>query len=181
MSATAMSPALENSFIQSLETQLGNHTGSLKSENLAIVSSNPNLDMTAVSRLREAGALVLRTDSESLSKTLEAGPLADSIAWAATEAGVTNLTLIGHSMAAVIPLDNQAGSAGLLQRMQNHNERTGASKLKLKDDTARFVTHPQIKPLLADGTLTVNALFYVQETGVFLKYEFETDDFVLLG
>lgn len=181
MSATATSPALENSFIQSLESQLGNRTDTSKRETLVIVSSNPSLDMTAVFRLREAGALVLRTDSEALSKTLEAGPLADAIAWAATEAGMKNLTLIGHSMAAVIPLDNQVCSAGLLQRAQNHNERTGESKLKLKDDAARFVTHPQVKPLLADGTLAVNALFYVQETGVFLKYEFETDDFVLLG
>ncbi len=176
-----MCPALENSYIQSLESQIGGGSHTSTQTSLAIVSSNPNLDMTAVSRLREAGALVLRTESEALSRALEGGPLADAIAWAATEAGVSNLTLIGHSMAATIPLDQSGVSPGLMERMQIRNERVGASKLKLKDDLAWFVGHPQIEPLLTEEELSIHALFYLQESGNFLKYDLESDEFVPLG
>ncbi|NQV23567.1 MAG: hypothetical protein HQ518_04280 [Rhodopirellula sp.] len=181
MHTSQVAAVTENRYIKSLRSQIGSRSATATNTELAIVSANPNLDTTAVSRLCSAGVLVLRTESEALSKTLDAGLLADAIAWAATEADVISLTLVGHSMAATIPLDNLVGSPGLLERMQIHSERVNASKLKLKDDFARFVVHPQVEPLLADGVLAIHALFYLQESGGFMKYDFENDDFVPLG
>lgn len=181
MFVTTIERPLKNSYIQSLESQIGHKTNASTRNTLAIVSGNSNLDTAAVSRLLEAGVLVLRTDSEALSRALETGPLAEAINWATTEAGVSSLTLVGHSMAATIPLDNSSKSLGLLERVQRNGERIESSKLKLKDDLARFNTHSQVKSLIADAKLELHALFYLHESGVFLKYDGEKNDFVLLG
>ena len=181
MHTSQIAAVTENGYIKSLRSQIGSRSTTATSTELVIVSANPNLDTTAVSRLCSAGVLVLRTESEALSKTLESGLLADAIAWAATEADVISLTLVGHSMAATIPLDNLVGSPGLLERMQTYSERVNASKLKLKDDLARFSRHSQVEPLLIEGKLTIHALFYLQESGVFLKYDLESDEFGPLG
>lgn len=164
---------IENEFVKSLESQLkvlDNTAGQL-----AITSGDSSLDQSLVSRLQDSGVLVLRSENEALSKTLEDGPLADAIAWSVSEAGVTKLTLVGHSRAATIEGSDQA--TGLVARARLHNERLAASKLKLKDDVARFVNNSQISSLISENGLKVDALFYLRESDSFLTYDHGAEKF----
>jgi len=170
-----------NSFIQSLREQVASAVNNPAETALAVISGNPDLDLTAVARLRAAGGLVLRTTHEALSKTLEQAAMVEAITWALTEAGVSTLTLIGHSRSATIPIEQLGGPLGLMERMRLGQERLAASKLKLKDDLARFARNLQIARLLSDHQTTLQGLFYIQESGAFLKYDLEAGDFAPLG
>lgn len=172
---TAMTDAqiIENEFVKSLESQL--KVSDNTAGQLAITSGDSSLDQSLVSRLQDSGVLVLRSENEALSKTLEDGPLADAIAWSVSEAGVTKLTLVGHSRAATIEGSDQA--TGLVARARLHNERLAASKLKLKDDVARFVNNSQISSLISENGLKIDALFYLRESDSFLTYDHGAEKF----
>lgn len=164
---------VKNSFIESLAAQLDAAAGT--STKVAVISANVSLDRTAVARLQNSGMLILRTVDEAISKTLEAGPLGQAIRWAVTEAGVSSLTLVGHSTAAKIEASEQTSNPVAGARL--HNEQLAASKLKLKDDVARFVNDAQVGQLMSDDGLAVDALFYLHDNDTFLKYDRVTETF----
>lgn len=170
-----------NAHIQSLQSQLDNFGLVSTGKSLAIISADTNLDSTAVSRLQQSGILVLRSSTEALSRSLESNEFVDAITWAVSEAGVTTLTLVGHSQAASIPIGQSGQPFDITQRARLHNERVEASKLKLKDDYARCSSFSAVSDLLATGQLSIHALFYLQESGAFLKLDIESEEFVLIG
>ncbi|MHC4878596.1 MAG: hypothetical protein ACYTGL_19280 [Planctomycetota bacterium] len=165
--------AVENAFVESLATQL--EASAAQAKHVAVMSSNLRLDVNAVALLQDASVLTLHSENEALSKTLEAGPLAEAIVWAVKEAAITRLTLIGHSRAAAVEGSEQAPN--LVARARLHNERLAASKLKLKDDVARVLSNSQVASLICDGGLKVDALFYLQESDTFLAYDHEAEEF----
>lgn len=170
----------KNAHIQCLQSQLDGGDQSTVGRTLAIISADANLDSTAVSNLLQNGALVLRSSTEALSRSFESSEFVDAITWAVSEAGVTTLTLIGHSQAASIPTDQPGQSFDIVQRVRNHNERVEASKLKLNDDYVRCSSSSRLIELLSTGQLSIHALFYLHETGAFLKLDVESREFVLL-
>ena len=172
---------VENAHITSLAAQLGDKAGDTAQLTLAIISANPALDSTAVARLKQSGILLVRSSTEALSKALEDEQAADAIAWAVAEGGVSSLTLVGHSQAASIPLEAIAPPDTASEIARMHNERVEASKLKLKDDLARFMTNADVQTLVNDGRLSVHALFFLQESSTFLRFDAQNDEFRPLG
>ena len=67
-----------------------------------------------------------------------------------------------------------------MERMRLEQERLAASKLKLKDDLARFARNSQIARMRSDHQITLHGLFYMQESGAFLNYDLEAGDFAPL-
>ena len=167
----------ENAHIASLNRQLTNNAGPTTQLPLAIVSTNPTLDSTAVARLKHAGMLLLRVPAEALSKSLEDEQIAEAIDWAILEGHVSSLTLVGHSQSASIPLDAVSQPTNPLELARMHNERVEASKLKLRDDLLRFLGHLQIQTHLDAGHLSLHALLFLQESMTFLRFDAQNDEF----
>ena len=167
----------ENAHITSLNQQLTDYAGTTAQLPLAIVSTNPTLDSTAVARLKHAGMLLLRVSAEALSKSLEDEHIVDAVDWAVLEGHVSSLTLVGHSQSASIPLDAISQPANPVELARMHNERVEASKLKLKDDLARFLSHPKIHAHLDEGRLSLHALLFLQESSTFLRFDAQNDGF----
>jgi len=176
MSTVAETSIAENAHITSLNGQLTEGRQDATQLNLAVISANPTLDFTAVAQLKQANVLLLRPSTEALSKALEDVQFAEAVCWAVEEGGVNSLTLVGHSQAASMPLGAIASPNNPSDLLRIHNERIEASRLKLKDDLARFLSNPVVQRLVDAGRLSVHALFFLQESATFLRFLPEDDE-----
>jgi hypothetical protein len=177
MSARQRSSISVNRHIQSLQSQLGEGDRVSARQALVIVAANPHLDRAAIDCLRQADVLLLSLSSTALSETLERQLLADTVVWAVEQVCVTSLTLVRQSQAVVALPEGIAQPGGPADWTRRHNDGVDMPKLQLKNDVSWFLGHSQLQPLLIDRRLSVQALFYLQESRTFLQLDLKSGEF----
>ena len=172
-----------NQHIESLETNFAEANTAIE---WLVIAHNDSRMVRSLSRaLSGQSAAVLEVSQDTWD--FDGHELPETIEWALQQVAVKNLVLAGHSqaggrasrasLAAPDKGAEQANHDRLIAGVQRWNAQNRDAQKKFASQVRRMTQIPVVHSRWANGELAVYGLFYRAESGLFLSYDAEQDDF----
>ena len=184
--STTISTTTTNPHIEALEMILDEAPTPV--EWLVIAHNDPQMLRSLSSALSGQSAAVLEVSEDTWD--LSGQELSETIQWALERCEINNLVVVGHSqtggvgsqasfVAAQTELETEfeSGHNRLIAGVQRANARNRAAQERFARQVQQMLQIPIVDDRCSKGELTVCALFYRAESGLFLTYNASADTF----
>lgn len=186
MSATLFHSST-NEYITALESVLRLTSSPVRW--LLITHDGVRLPISFSSRLRSESAAILQVSQDKWA--FDRGDFVEMVEWALSQGQIENLVLVGTSQAVgdtvraalADPQSNHDADSSygrLVAGVKHHAVRTQRAQKVFSEQFQHLMQIPVVHSDWREGSLDIYGLFYREESGVFLQYDFENDDFVPL-
>ncbi len=170
-------PSYTNQWIQELRDQWMGSQHSSPPSQLWILCWDASMDGVARHVRNHYSALVLRNLTSS------DPDVGDAVDFALTELGVSEIVLCGHSQchgSAPEESESELAPSNFLARVHRGQKRNQDARNHLIEQLQLLKARPVVSRALAQNQVTVDGLFYVNESGMFSRHDETTGQFVAI-